>query len=137
MSFLFIILGISALFIMHTHIATPRMNNIHDYIQKFSFQYLTTLSMLVFAVGGCEKISPYVNKNKNASREFPKGMLVLAIIVTLSAILGSIGMGIVINAQHIPNDLMSNGAFEAFQILGRYYHVGDLFMWIYAITNTL
>lgn len=137
MSFLFIILGISAPFILHTHVATPNMGSLHDYVPKFSFQYLTTLSMLIFAVGGCEKISPYVNKTHNASREFPKGMLVLAIIVALSAILGSIGMGIVINAHHIPNDLMSNGAYEAFQILGRYYHVGDLFMWIFAITNTL
>lgn len=137
MSMLFIILGISAPFIAHTRIATPDMGNMHNYIPKFSFQYLTTLSMLIFAVGGCEKISPYVNKTRNASREFPKAMIALAIIVAFSAIFGSIGMGIVIDAHHIPNDLMSNGAFEAFQILGHYYHVGNLFMWIFAVTNTL
>ena len=28
---------------------------------NFNFSYFTTLSMLVFAVGGAEKISPYVN----------------------------------------------------------------------------
>lgn len=137
MSFLFIILGISAPFIVHIPVATPDMGHISSYIPKLDFQYLTTISMLVFAVGGCEKISPYVNKTHNASKEFPKGMIVLAIIVALSAILGSIGMGIVINAHHIPNDLMANGAFEAFQILGEYYHVGNLFLWIFAITNTL
>lgn len=137
MSMLFIVLGISAPFIVHTHVATPDMTNIHNYIPKFDFQYLTTISMLVFAVGGCEKISPYVNKTHNASKEFPKGMIVLAVIVAVSAILGSIGMGMIINANHIPNDLMANGAFEAFQILGQHYHVGNLFMWIYAVTNTL
>ena len=52
MSFLFIILGISAPFILHTHVATPNMGSLHDYVPKFSFQYLTTLSMLSFAVGG-------------------------------------------------------------------------------------
>ncbi|MGX5377376.1 APC family permease [Ligilactobacillus sp. LYQ135] len=137
MSLLFIVLGVSAPFIVHTPVATPDMTNIHSYIPKFDFQYLTTISMLVFAVGGCEKISPYINKTRNASKEFPKGMIALAIIVAVSAILGSIGMGMIINANHIPNDLMSNGAFEAFQILGQHYHVGNLFMWIYAITNTL
>lgn len=33
-------------------------------IPTFNWQYFTSLSILVFAVGGCEKISPYVNKVK-------------------------------------------------------------------------
>ena len=35
--------------------------------------YFTSLSILVFAVGGCEKISPYVNKVKDPSKRFSKG----------------------------------------------------------------
>jgi hypothetical protein len=38
----------------------------------FNLKYLTSLSILVFAVGGCEKISPYVNKVKIHQKTFPK-----------------------------------------------------------------
>ena len=30
---------------------------------------------------------------------------------------------------------MTNGAYYAFQTLGNYYHVGDLFVVIYAVVN--
>ena len=41
-------------------------------IPQFNVNYFTSLSILVFAVGGCEKISPYVNKVKDPSKGFPK-----------------------------------------------------------------
>ncbi|TGD21449.1 amino acid permease [Companilactobacillus suantsaicola] len=137
MSMLFIILGVSAPFITHVQIATPNMTDIHTYIPKFDFQYFTTISMLVFAVGGCEKISPYVNKTKNASKEFPLGMIILAVMVAVSAVLGSFAIGMIVNSNHIPADLMANGAYQAFQFLGQSFHVGNLFVWAFAITNTL
>ena len=93
--------------------------------------------MLVFAVGGSEKISPYVNKTKNPGREFPLGMLVLAGMVAICALLGSFAMGILFNSKHIPADLMANGAYYAFQRLGAFYHVGNLFLILYAIANVL
>ena len=37
------------------------MTSIKTYIPKFDFAYFTTIAMLVFSVGGAEKISPYVN----------------------------------------------------------------------------
>ena len=137
MSMLFIILGVSAPFITHVQIATPNMTDIHTYIPKFDFQYFTTISMLVFAVGGSEKISPYVNKTKNASKEFPLGMIILAVMVAVSAILGSFAIGMIVNSNHIPADLMANGAYQAFQFLGNSFHVGNLFVWAFAITNTI
>ena len=53
---------------------------------------------------GCEKISPYVNKVENPSKGFPKGMIALAIMVMVCAILGTFAMGMmfdptVINAS--------------------------------------
>lgn len=137
MSILFIILGVSAPFMTHMTIQTANMNHLSTYIPKFDFNYLTTISMLVFAVGGCEKISPYVNKTKNPGQEFPKGMIVLAVMVAISAILGSFSMGIIFDAHHIPKDLMANGAYYAFQLLGKYYHVGNLFTIVYSIANIL
>lgn len=118
MSILFIILGIAAPFMTKMTIQTAHMNQLSTYMPKFDFNYFTTISMLVFAVGGAEKISPYVNQTKNPSKEFPKGMITLAIMVAVSAILGSFSMGIIFNAHHIPSDLMANGAYYAFQLLG-------------------
>ncbi len=50
-------------------------------VPQFNWQYFSSLSILVFAVGGCEKISPYVNKVENPSKGFPKGMIALAVMV--------------------------------------------------------
>ncbi|WP_125604773.1 amino acid permease [Lapidilactobacillus bayanensis] len=137
MSILFIILGLSAPAMTGSSIATANMNHISTYIPKFDFKYFTTISMLVFAVGGAEKISPYVNKTKDPSKNFPKGMIALAIMVAVSAILGSFAMGMIFDAKHIPSDLMANGAYVAFQRLGKFYHVGNVLMYIYAIANAM
>ncbi|WDF83327.1 amino acid permease [Lacticaseibacillus pabuli] len=138
MSILFIILAVSAPFITKDAvIATPDMGKISTYLPKWNFNYFTTISMLVFAVGGSEKISPYVNKTKNASREFPMGMFVLAGMVALCAILGSFGMGMLFNSKGIPQDLMANGAYEAFAKLGGYFHVGNVFVILYSIAQAM
>lgn len=70
-------------------------------IPSFRLEYFTSLSILVFAVGGCEKISPYVNKVENPSKGFPKGMIALAIMVIICAILGTISMGMMFNVAEI------------------------------------
>lgn len=112
-------------------------------IPQFNVQYFTSLSILVFAVGGCEKISPYVNKVENPSKGFPKGMIALAIMVMVCAILGTVAMGMmfdpaVINAsEEAFNSYVSNGAYWSFQKLGEYYHMGNTLMIIYAICNTI
>jgi amino acid transporter len=110
-------------------------------IPNFNIGYFTSLSSLVFAVGGCEKISPYVNKVENPSKGFPKGIIAMAIIVVVCAILGTIAMGMmfdpaVINSSEESfNSYAANGGYWAFQKLGEYYHVGNLFMIIYALCN--
>ncbi|MGO3732930.1 MAG: APC family permease [Vagococcus sp.] len=137
MSLLFILLAIAAPSISGATFATADMGNIKTYIPKFDFAYFTTISMLVFAVGGAEKISPYVNDTKNPAKEFPKGMIALAIMIAVCAILGSFSMGMLFDSQHIPTDLMANGAYEAFGKLGAYYHVGNLLVVIYGIAQAL
>lgn len=110
---------------------------------QFNLQYFTSLSILVFAVGGCEKISPYVNKVENPSKGFPKGMITLAIMVVVCAILGTIAMGMmfdpaVINGtQESFNSYVSNGSYWAFQKLGGYYHMGDALLIIYTLCNMI
>ncbi|MDR0691201.1 MAG: amino acid permease [Streptococcaceae bacterium] len=136
MSILYILLMIASPAIRGVHIATPNMN-LHSFIPKFNFQYFTTISMLIFAVGGAEKISPYVNDTKDPSKNFPRGMVALAIMVAVSAILGSVAMGMMFDTNHIPKDLMMNGAYYAFQKLGNYYGLGNFLLIFYAIANFL
>lgn len=112
-------------------------------IPQFNVNYFTSLSILVFAVGGCEKISPYVNKVKDPAKGFPKGMIALAIMVMVCAILGTIAMGMMFDPALINgstesfNSYVSNGSYWAFQKLGEYYHVGNLLMIIYAACNAI
>ena len=134
MSILFIILGLAAPAITG-QVATPNITA-KTFVPKFDFAYLTTLSMLVFAVGGCEKISPYVNNTKNPTKNFPKGMLVLAGMVAVCALLGSIAMGMMFNSNAIPEDLLMNGQYYAFQLLGEHFGVGNIFVIVYALANT-
>ncbi|MGL5531771.1 MAG: amino acid permease [Culicoidibacterales bacterium] len=134
MSLLFIVLGIAAPAITG-QTATPDIT-VQSFIPKFDFAYLTTLSMLVFAVGGAEKIAPYVNNTKNPSKNFPRGMLALAAMVAICALLGSVAMGMMFNANAIPADLMMNGQYYAFQLLGEHYGLGSLFVIVYGLANT-
>lgn len=90
MSLLYIVLGLTAPLITGK-VATPDIS-VKSFVLDFNFTYLATLSMLVFAVGGCEKIAPYVNDTKNPSKNFPKGMLILALMVAVCALLGSIAL---------------------------------------------
>ena len=136
MSMLYIVLMVTAPAIRGITPATTDIT-FKTIMPEFNFAYFTTLSMLVFAVGGCEKISPYVNSMNKPSKEFPKGMIVLAIMVAISALLGSVAMGMMFDANNIPKDLMMNGQYYAFQTLGEYYGVGNFFLVIYALSNVL
>lgn len=133
--------------------AAPAINPGADYvtmdislknlIPNFNVAYFTSLSILVFAVGGCEKISPYVNKVENPSKGFPKGIIAMAIMVLVCAILGTVAMGkmfdpALINASDEAfNSYAANGSYWAFQKLGEYYHLGDTFLVIYALCNLI
>ena len=103
----------------------------------FDMKFFTGLSILIFAVGGCEKISPYVNEMDDPEKGFSKGMIALAIMVAVCAILGTISLGMMFDSNNVPKDLMTNGAYYAFQKLGEYYHLGNLFVVVYAITNMI
>ncbi|MDF9825243.1 amino acid transporter [Breznakia sp. PF5-3] len=136
MSLLFIVLMMAAPAIAGDQIHSIDWS-LDTFMPSFDGKFLTSLSILVFAVGGCERISPYVNKMKDPSKGFPKGMIFLAIMVAITAILGTIALGMMFDPNNIPEDLMMNGAYYAFQRLGEYYHVGNLFMIIYALCNVV
>lgn len=135
MSILYVVMAVTAPAITNVEIATTNITW-QSFIPHIDFTYITTISMLVFAVGGAEKISPYVNQTRNPGKNFRRGCS-LAVMVAVCAILGSLAMGMMFDSRHIPDDLMTNGQYYAFQKLGEYYHMGNSLMVIYAIANTL
>lgn len=136
MGILYILLTVAAPSIVGANSATTDWS-FSTFMPKFDFAYFTTISMLVFAVGGCEKISPYVKEVNNPNKNFPKGMIILAASVAMSALLGSLAMGIMFNSGNIPSDLKMNGQYYAFKLLGEYYGLGNILMILYAVANTL
>lgn len=136
MSLLFIVLALAAPAITGAK-TNQIVLNAETMMPAFDTKFLMNLSILVFAVGGCEKISPYVNKMKNPSKDFPKGMIALVIMVAITAILGTVALAMIYDPNNIPKDLMTNGTYYAFQTLGKHYGVGNLFMMIYALAEFL
>ena len=67
----------------------------------------------------------------------------MAIMVAGCAILGTIAMGMMFDPKVINestesfNSYAANGSYWAFQKLGEYYHVGDVFLIIYALCNMI
>ncbi|MBF0578446.1 amino acid permease [Erysipelotrichaceae bacterium RD49] len=141
MSLLYIVMMFAAPLINPSATYVPLDWSWEHLIPQFNVQYFTSLSILVFAVGGCEKISPYVNKVKDPGKDFPKGMIALAIMVMVCAILGTIAMGMMIPAAEITGDardmFIANGAYECFQKLGEYYHLGNFFVIVYGACNAI
>ncbi|MDO4219271.1 MAG: amino acid permease [Synergistaceae bacterium] len=117
--------------------------SVKNLIPNFNVSYITSLSILIFAVGGVEKISPYVNKVENPSRGFPKGIIVMTTMVIVCAVLGTLAMGMmfdpaVINSsKETFNSYVANAPYWAFQKLGQYYHVGNVLLILYALCNMI
>jgi len=134
MSLLYILMAITAPYITGAKVIQTNWS-LSNFLPVFDVKFFTSLSILVFAVGGCEKISPYVNKMKNPSKDFPRGMISMVIMVCVTAILGTFALSLMFDTNNIPKDLMTNGAYYAFAKLGEYYHVGNLFMILYALVD--
>lgn len=136
MSLLFIVMMIAAPSITGAQFLKIDWS-IKSFAPKLDVKWFGSLSILIYAVGGCEKISPYVNKMKNPSRDFPKGMIMLTIMVAVTAVFGTIALGMMFDSENIPNDLVTNGEYYAFQLLGEHYGLGNIFVTLYGITNAI
>ncbi len=136
MSILYILLALAA-----PHLTTAKTFTYSldwdTLMPTFDFDYMTTLGILVFAVGGCERLSPYVNNLRKPSSEYPASMIFMATMVAVTALLGTFAMGLMFDHNNIPKDLMMNGAYYSFAKLGQYYGIGNAFVVIYAICNAL
>ena len=98
------------------------------------------MSILILAVGGCEKFAPYVKSMKDPGKGFPKGMILLVIMVFATAVLGTFAMNSFYDGQEILKDnadFLANGQYQAFCKLGYFFGLGDWLMFAYAASNAL
>ena len=137
MSLLFILLAIVAPSLGDSSQLYDASLTVERIMPTFDSSFFLNLSILVFAVGGCETISPYINNMKNPSRDFPLGMMVMVVMVATTAVLGTIALARFYDTNNVPADLMTNGDYYAFSSLGKYYGVGNSFMIVYAISEFL
>lgn len=144
MGILYIVLALAAPYINPGHEYLKFNWQMSNLIPTFNLKYITSLSILVFAVGGVEKISPYINKMKgDAGKEFPKSMIFAAAMVVFSALMGTIAMSRMFDPQifnaseEVFNGYVANGAYWSFQKLGAYYGVGNFFLILYALCNAI
>lgn len=72
---------------------------------------------------------------KKPKYDFPKAMIMLAVMTAFLTIFGSFSLGVFFNAHNLPNDLKMNGSYYAFQALGQEFHVGNFFMYCFAWTE--
>lgn len=107
------------------------------YSPEINLQFFLSLSILIFAVGGCEKVSPYVNEMKRPGKDFPVGMIALAVMTAVSAILGTVAMGMMFDSNNIPKDLITNGGYYAFQMLGEHYGIGNSLVLVYSVCELI
>ena len=132
MSILYVLLVLAAPYITEAKTFSYSLSW-DTFMPNFNFEYMTTLSILVFAVGGCERIAPYVTNLQNPDKEFPRAMIVMTAMVAVTAVLGTFAMGLMFDPNNVPKDLMMNGAYYCFAKLGAYYGVGRAFVILYAI----
>lgn len=141
MMFLYIIMIFAAPLINPSHAGDLRTFDLSkDGLWPNDMSLLMNMSILILAVGGCEKISPYVKSMRNPGKDFPKGMILLVIMTFATAVLGTIAMNSFYDGQEIIKDnadFLANGQFQAFCKLGYFFGIGDTLMFLYAASNAL
>lgn len=139
MGLLYVLLMLAAPVLRGAQVATPRLSSLSTYLPHLDLGYFTSIALLVVAVGGAEKLSPYAASMRDTRRGFSQGMVVMALLVAGSAVLGSLAMGMMFDVSHMDaktlSDFRANGQYLAFQKLGQYYGVGSIFMVMQAVAN--
>ena len=141
MMFLYIIMIFAAPAINPTGAGELRTFDLaRDGLWPNDMSLLANMSILILAVGGCEKFSPYVSSMKDPGKGFPRGMLMLVIMAFATAVLGTFAMNAFYDGQEILRDnadFLANGQYEAFLKLGTFFGVGKVLMYLYAASNAL
>ncbi|MBP1523436.1 APC family permease [Salmonella enterica subsp. enterica serovar Worthington] len=135
MSILYVVMAVTAPAITNVEIATTNITGSHLFLISILPISPPSLCWSLRLVG--QRRSRLTLTRRGIRKRISEGDALLAVMVAVCAILGSLAMGMMFDSRHIPDDLMTNGQYYAFQKLGEYYHMGNSLMVIYAIANTL
>lgn len=141
MAMLFIVFGFIAPFVNvdPTNIQTYPIDLDPAHYFPTDLTVFASLSILLFGVGGAEKVAPYVNRMKNAGKDFPKGIIAVVIMVSIAAFAGAIAMGMMFgqDCQEITPDFITNGQYVAFSKVGHALGIGNSAMVLYAAVKLI
>lgn len=91
---------------------------------KFNWAYFMTLAWILQAVGGAESIGVYVKDVKGGTKAFVRTMLLSTAAIGLIYSLGCVAVGLIVPESTLSGNF-SNGLFDSFVILGKYYGIGN------------
>lgn len=143
MSLLFVLLMLAAPVLKPESSLRPLNFHLKDFLPNFNLGYFASLSILVLALGGAEDTSPYVSNLKRPSRDYPKSMIFVAVMVILCAILSTAALSMIFDPALIHeseesfDSYLANGAYWAFQRLGQHYGIGDTLLIVYSLCNAV
>lgn len=135
MTILFVIMTIAGL--LHGNPIATQPFDWSAFIPKFDTHYFASTGLLIFAMSGAELGAAYITKMRNPKSEYPKAMIMLAIMTAFLTIFGSFSLGVFFNAHHLPNDLKMNGAYYAFQMLGESFGMGKILLYVFGVVQLL
>lgn len=118
------------------HIETQPFNW-RSIFPTFDTKFFTSLGLFIFAMDGAEFVAPYVTELKNGARDFPKAMIMLAVMTGFLTVFGSFALGVFFNAHHLPDDLKMNGSYYAFEAMGKDFGLGKFFLYLFIVTQAL
>ncbi|KRN28195.1 amino acid transporter [Lactobacillus selangorensis] len=118
------------------HIATQPFT-FKAFLPKIDRHFMSTLGLLIFAMNGSELVAPYVTDMKHPRKDFPRAMLMVAIMTAFLTVFGSFSLGVFFNAHHLPNDLKMNGSYYAFLALGKQFGWGKFLMYVFAVVQAI
>ena len=102
-----ILLALISVFILKNPIPTSFAPS--AWIPKFTSSNLLFLSTMALALAGVEISSPFAQKMKNPAREYPKAIILSAILVTAGYIAGTVSLTLVFSPEQIG---AANGILE-------------------------
>lgn len=134
MAMLFIVFGLLTPFINldPVNVPTYTIDFSPGYFFPTDLSVFASLSILLFGVGGAEKVAPYVNKMEKPGKDFPKGIIAVVIMVAVAAFAGAFAMATLFGQDGLPDGFITNGQYICFQKVGQAFGLGNSIMVLYA-----
>ncbi|MCF0104280.1 MAG: amino acid permease, partial [Eggerthellaceae bacterium] len=134
MAILFIVLvAFSVTVVPHNFQFSFRGTDINPLTQPENF---LNISVIILALGGAETLSPYTSRMQNR-KVYPQGIIICGALIAISAIIGSLATVVLLGGNQMPDDMATNGAYVAFQLLGQKLGCRNILMILYAICDTV